>query len=85
MEPLYLLKLPINNEYKELIENIILILIVIATSSILSTFLFKKMNNIALLNILVISVMIYHLIFKLLFKVELIETMVVRNNKRRRR
>ena len=75
MEPLYLLKLPINKEYKELIENIILILIVIITSSILSTLLFKKINNIALLNILVISVMIYHLVFKLVFKIELIEEM----------
>lgn len=73
MEPLYLLKLPINKEYKDLVENIILIIIIIATSSILSALLFKKMNNFALLNILVISVMIYHLIFRVIFKIQLIE------------
>ena len=83
MEPLYKIKLPINQNYKELVEHIIIILITMSTYFGLSYSLFKKINNFALLNILIISAMIYHLIFKALFKLELVEKMNVKNGRQR--
>lgn len=83
MEPLYKIKLPINKNYKELVEHIIIILITMSTYFVLSQSLFKKINEFALFNILIISAMIYHLIFKVLFKIELVEKMNVKNGQNR--
>lgn len=71
MEELYILKLPISIEYKDLTELIIQFIVFFITAIVLIQLLgLKKINYADIFNLTIICFMVYYLIFKYLFRIE---------------